>query len=65
MFFWGCVDGTEDLSNPCEQKLCENGQWLIMVIDCLPPHMCKSGVWIDPAEDECCGMCVEDIGNHT
>ena len=43
--------------------MCENGQWVItMVIDCLPPHMCESGVWIDPAEDECCGQCVSSCG---
>jgi len=49
----------EDNSNPCEPKICHDGEWQIMIYDCmefLVPWACKSGIYIPAKEGECCSV---------
>ena len=55
-----CTDGEINNDNPCEPMECWNGQWYQMIIDCeegmgVP---CEGGVYIPPAEGECCSICI-------
>ena len=55
-----CEEGDIDNSNPCNPMECYNGQWLEMIIDCAEQEEvpCEGGVYIPPAEGECCSICV-------
>ena len=55
-----CEDGDIDNSNPCNPMECYNGQWIEINIDCAEQEgvPCEGGVYIPPAEGECCSICV-------
>jgi len=55
-----CEDGEFDNSNPCNPMECWDGQWYEIVIDCAEPMgvPCEGGVYIPPAEGECCSICI-------
>ena len=55
-----CTDGEVDNSNPCNPFECFDGQWYEMIIDCAEPmgFPCEGGLYIPPAEGECCSVCV-------
>ena len=55
-----CTDGELNTDNPCSPLECWDGQWYEMIIDCeegmgVP---CEGGIYIPPAEGECCSICV-------
>ena len=55
-----CTDGDINNDNPCNPWECWEGQWIEMIIDC-PEQMgvpCEDGVYISPAEGECCSICM-------
>jgi len=55
-----CVDGEVNNDNPCNPMECWDGQWIEIIIDC-PEEMgipCEGGVYIPPAEGECCSLCI-------
>ena len=54
-----CEDGDINNDNPCNPWECFDGEWIEMIIDCeeqtgIP---CEGGVYIPPAEGECCSIC--------
>ena len=55
-----CTDGEVDNSNPCNPFECYDGQWVEMIIDCAEEMgvPCEGGVYIPPAEGECCSYCI-------
>ena len=55
-----CTDGEVDNSNPCNPMECYGGEWIEIIIDC-PEEMgipCEGGVYLPPAEGECCSICM-------
>ena len=55
-----CIDGEVNNDNPCNPMECWGGEWIEIIIDC-PEGMgipCESGVYIPPAEGECCSTCI-------
>ena len=61
-----CEDGEIDSSNPCNPMECWDGQWFEIIIDCAEEMgvPCEGGVYIPPADGECCSTCIilGDIG---
>ncbi len=55
-----CEDGEFDNSNPCNPLECWDGQWYEIIIDCAEQMgvPCEDGVYIPPAEGECCSICM-------
>ena len=55
-----CTDGDINNDNPCNPMECYGGEWIEIIIDC-PEEMgipCEGGVYIPPAEGECCSICM-------
>ena len=55
-----CTDGDINNDNPCNPMECFGGEWIEIIIDC-PEQMgipCEGGVYIPPAEGECCSICI-------
>ena len=55
-----CTDGDINNDNPCNPWECWDGQWYEIIIDC-PEEMgipCEGGVYLPPAEGECCSICI-------
>ena len=55
-----CEDGDVNNDNPCNPMECFGGEWIEIIIDC-PEEMgipCEGGVYIPPAEGECCSICM-------
>ena len=61
-----CENGEIDNSNPCNPMECWEGQWYEIIIDCAEEMgvPCEGGVYIPPADGECCSTCIilGDIG---
>ena len=55
-----CVDGEMNFDDPCMPMECFDGVWYEIVIDCAENMgvPCEGGVYIPPAENECCSECV-------
>ena len=55
-----CEDGEIDNSNPCNPMECWGGVWYEIIIECAEQKgiPCEGGVYIHPAEGECCSICV-------
>jgi len=55
-----CEDGDINNDNPCNPMECWNGQWYEMIIDCAEEMgvPCEGGIYIPPAEGECCSICL-------
>ena len=55
-----CTDGEVDNSNPCNPWECWGGQWFEIIIDCAEQEgvPCEGGIYVPPAEGECCSVCV-------
>ena len=55
-----CTDGEVNNDNPCNPWECWDGEWIEMIIDCPEPMgvPCEGGVYIPPAEGECCSICM-------
>ncbi len=62
-----CTDGEVNNDNPCNPMECFNGEWFEIIIDCAEQMgvPCEGGVYVPPAEGECCSTCVlsGDINN--
>ena len=54
-----CTDGEVNNDNPCNPMECFGGEWIEMIIDCEEQMgvPCEGGVYIPPAEGECCSIC--------
>jgi len=55
-----CTDGEVNNDNPCNPWECWDGEWIEIIIDCpegtgIP---CEGGVYIPPAEGDCCSICI-------
>ena len=55
-----CTDGEVNNDNPCNPMECFGGEWIEMIIDCEEQMgvPCEGGVYIPPAEGECCSICI-------
>ena len=55
-----CTDGEINNDNPCNPWECFDGEWIQMIIDCAEQmgFPCEGGVYIPPAEGECCSICI-------
>ena len=55
-----CEDGDINNDNPCNPVECWEGQWIEIIIDCAEQMgvPCEGGVYVPPAEGECCSACV-------
>ena len=55
-----CIDGDINNDNPCNPMECFDGQWIEIIIDCAEEMgmPCEGGVYIPPAEGECCSICI-------
>jgi hypothetical protein len=55
-----CTDGDINNDNPCNPWECWDGQWYEIIIDCAEQMgiPCEGGVYIPPAEGECCSICI-------
>ena len=55
-----CEDGEIIDDNPCNPMECFDGQWYEIIIDCAEDTgvPCEGGLYIPPAEGECCSECV-------
>ena len=55
-----CTDGDINNDNPCNPMECWDGQWYEIIIDCAEQEgwVCDGGVYVPPAEGECCSECV-------
>ena len=54
-----CINGEVNNDNPCNPMECFGGEWIEMIIDCEEQMgvPCEGGVYIPPAEGECCSIC--------
>ena len=55
-----CTDGDINNDNPCNPMECYGGEWIEIIIDCQEAMgiPCEGGVYIPPAEGECCSICI-------
>ena len=55
-----CTDGDINNDNPCNPMECYGGEWIEIIIDCQEEMgiPCEGGVYITPAEGECCSICI-------
>ena len=55
-----CEDGEVNNENPCNPMECFGGEWIEIIIDCEEQMgvPCEGGVYIPPAEGECCSTCI-------
>jgi hypothetical protein len=53
-------DGEVNNDNPCNPMECWEGQWYEIIIDCAEQMgiPCEGGIYIPPAEGECCSICI-------
>ncbi len=54
-----CTEGDVNNDNPCNPWECWDGQWYEIIIDCAEQMgiPCEGGVYIPPADGECCSIC--------
>jgi len=55
-----CEDGETNNDNPCNPWECWGDEWYEIIIDCAEQEgvPCEGGVYVSPAEGECCSECV-------
>ena len=55
-----CEDGDIIDDNPCNPMECFDGQWYEIIIDCMEDMgvPCEGGLYVPPAEGECCSECI-------
>ena len=55
-----CTDGDINNDNPCNPMECFGGEWIEIIIDCAEETgiPCEGGVYIPPAEGDCCSICI-------
>ena len=55
-----CIDGDVNNDNPCNPMECWEGEWIEIIIDCQEEMgiPCEGGVYIPPAEGDCCSICI-------
>jgi len=55
-----CEDGETNNDNPCNPWDCIDGEWHEIIVDCAEQEgvPCEGGIYVSPAEGECCSECV-------